>query len=192
MKKTNPYYLYFLLPCLLFLFIGKSAIAEKAVTENIDSENINTENIDIEINIPKLNVGTYHRPYVAIWLETEKRKGLHTIAVWHEKEDWLKDMRQWWRKLGRKNTETYDATSSATRRPGSYHINWNALDKKGNAFPAGEYYLSFEAAREAGGRDYLRQKISLGHNKAQQYTLKGKVELGNIKISINRGTTHEH
>ncbi len=152
---------------------------------NLTSQYTYAQSIDIEVTIPKLNVGTYHRPYVAIWLETDRRKGVHTLAVWHEKDDWLKDMRQWWRKLGRKDFTENDATSSATRKPDTYQINWNGLDKKGKKIPPGEYYLSFEAAREAGGRDYIRQKITLGNNTPQHYSLKGDIELGNINIRIN-------
>lgn len=142
------------------------------------------EQLDIEFTIPSLDVDPYHRPYVALWLETTKRQGIYTIAVWHEKEDWLKDMRQWWRKLGRKKPESYDAVTAATRKPGKYKIQWNTKGSNGNSIPEGEYYLCLEAAREAGGRDFLRQKIILGNSTPQTYSLKGDIELGTINITI--------
>src|SRR5690606_33055924 len=58
------------------------------------------DELDIQIEIPAIDASPYHRPYVAIWLETTEREGVETIAVWHEQEEWLRDMRQWWRKLG--------------------------------------------------------------------------------------------
>lgn len=141
------------------------------------------QEIRIELEIPKLDASPYHKPYVAVWLETTERKGMQTLAVWHEKEDWLKDMRQWWRKLGRGNT-AYDSVSGATRKPGKHTITWKAVDGDGKPLPAGTYYLNVEAAREQGGRDFLRQKIEID-NTGHQYTLEGDLELGTIIISIN-------
>lgn len=62
----------------------------------------------VSIEIPKLNVAEYHRPYVAIWLEKPDQSFVGNLAVWYdvklknnEGTKWLKDMRQWWRKSGR-------------------------------------------------------------------------------------------
>jgi hypothetical protein len=141
--------------------------------------------IEIELVIPELDVSPYHRPYVALWLETPDRQGMQTIVAWYEKDDWLKDMRQWWRKLGRKNPQTYDAVTGPTHKPGKYKILWNTVDHQGNPIPKGEYYLCLEAAREAGGRDFLRQKIILGNGAIQTYSINGDVELGTINITIH-------
>lgn len=143
------------------------------------------EQLEIELTIPSLDVDPYHRPYVALWLEAAERQGLQTVAVWHGKEDWLKDMRQWWRKLGRRNPENYDAVAAATRKPGKYKIRWDTVDHQGNPIPEGEYYLCIEAAREAGGRDFLRQKIILGKSTPQTHSLNGDIELGSINITIH-------
>ncbi|CAM2069195.1 DUF2271 domain-containing protein [Sulfidibacter corallicola] len=145
------------------------------------------EGVRVEIVIPQLDARPYHRPYVAIWLETTERKGVHTLAVWHEQDEWLKDMRQWWRKLGRSKEPPYDAVSGATRKPGSYRVLWNGLDAEGRPLPAGEYYLNVEAAREEGGRDFLRQKVVLGGDKPQHYTLTGRGEIGEVHIEIDGG-----
>src|SRR5690606_4773134 len=63
--------------------------------------------LSVSVDIPRLNVAEYHRPYVAIWIEPEQGTPT-TLAVWYdvklrdsEGEKWLKDMRQWWRRDGR-------------------------------------------------------------------------------------------
>lgn len=140
------------------------------------------DTITIDLAVPELKVDPYHRPYVAVWLESPKRKGLQTIAIWYEQDDWLKDLRQWWRKLGRNNTDAYDAATGATRKPDNYVIKWN--QENSIDIPAGEYWLCFEASREAGGRDFFRQKIQLGLGESQSYQMNGEVELGQINISI--------
>jgi len=142
------------------------------------------EQVEITLNLPSIDVSPYHRPYVAVWLETADRKGVTTLAVWHEQEEWLRDMRQWWRKLGRKNPQAYDAVTGATRKPGTYTVRWNSKTESGNPIPPGDYLISVEAAREEGGRDYLRQTVTLGQNQKQHYTLKGKKELGSVEIRI--------
>ena len=61
----------------------------------------------VQIEIPKLNVAEYHKPYVAIWIEDANGKAVKTLDVWHQmkgREDgrkWLPDLRGWWRKAGR-------------------------------------------------------------------------------------------
>lgn len=141
---------------------------------------IHADNIDIELTLPALDVDPYHRPYVAIWLESPKREGIQTLSVWTEKDDWLKDMRQWWRKLGRKNRD-FDAVSSATRHAGHYTLQFTTDQ------PAGEYRLCFEASREDGGREFLSQTITLG-DQPQHFNLTGQHEFGNISVGISPET----
>lgn len=143
----------------------------------------NSPTLDVTFELPALQVNPYHRPYVAIWLETPKRQGVTTLAVWYEKDDWLKDLRQWWRKLGRSNRTDYDAVSGATRKPGRYTLTWHGLDHQQQPIATGEYFLNIEAAREAGGRDFIRQKITWSDT-PQSFALTGKGELGNITINI--------
>ena len=89
----------------------------------------------VSVEIPRLNVAEYHRPYVAIWLEKPDQSFVGNIAVWYdlklkdnEGTKWLKDMRQWWRKSGRELTMPVDGLSSATRAPGEHKVAV-ALDK---------------------------------------------------------------
>lgn len=142
-----------------------------------------SQQLNLTITIPALDVSPYHRPYVAVWLETPKRQSIKTIAIWYEQDDWLKDLRQWWRKAGRNNRAQYDAATGATRKPGQYTLQWDGNDASGKPLPAGDYVLLIEAAREAGGRDFLRQVIQWG-GEPQHYQLEGQLELGTIAIDI--------
>lgn len=138
----------------------------------------------LRIELPKLDVDPYFRPYVAIWLETPDRQGVHTLEVWYEEDTWLKDMRQWWRKLGRGDSERYDGVTGATRKAGTHRITWNGRGADGKPIPPGDYFLNFEAAREEGGREFIRQKITIG-GPEQHYQLQGKNELGAVHIHIH-------
>ena len=60
------------------------------------------------VQIPRLDVAEYHRPYVAVWIENpDQSVAAHSpsgIRPTRQKEDgtqWLKDLRQWWRRGGR-------------------------------------------------------------------------------------------
>lgn len=148
------------------------------------SPEVAKENVTVSFKIPALQVSPYHRPYVAVWVETEARDGVKTLIIWHEKEDWLKDLRQWWRKLGRNGEPSVDGISGATPKPGTYSVEWNGLDAEGKPLPPGTYYLNIEAVRENGGRDFHRQKVILGKKVAQNYTFAGDVELSDVVITI--------
>lgn len=149
------------------------------------SPNSWAETLEVSIEIPAIKASPYHKPYVAVWIETPQRKGVHTLAFWKEQPDWFKDLRQWWRKIGRHKSPNYDAVTGATRKPGTYKLSWNGLLQTGEQVSAGEYILHVEAVREQGSREYLRQKITLGDDKNQDFTLQGRAELGAISISIH-------
>lgn len=145
-----------------------------------------TENqtINISIEVPKIEASPYHKPYVAVWLESKKRRPIHTFAFWSEQSEWFKDLRQWWRKIGRKQSPNYDATSGATRKPDTYQLQWQTQSAN-EEIKAGQYVLHFEAVREQGSREYLKQSITLGIGENQVYQLDGQSELGQITIKIN-------
>lgn len=145
--------------------------------------------VQIEFVQPVIKETPYHRPYVAIWLETIDRKGITTIALWYgeraEDDKWLKDLRQWWRKIGRKNQTTQhqhnvDGYTGATKLTGKHIILWGGKDDTDKPVLAGDYLINIEAAREDGGRDYIRQKITLGT--AGSANLPSKREIGPVSI----------
>src|SRR6218665_2522695 len=119
--------------------------------------------LNVKVEIPRLTVAEYHKPYVAFWIEGADQAFVRNLAVWYdlkmknnEGTKWLKDMRQWWRKSGRELSMPVDGLSSATRAPGE-HSFAVALDKAPvKDLTAGEYHLVIEAAREVGGREILR------------------------------------
>jgi len=138
-------------------------------------------NLTVEFTLPELDVSPYHRPYVALWLETPERKHVTTIALWVEKAEWFKDLRQWWRKAGRSN-DSFDGVTGATKRPGTYTIEWHGKDLKGNPVKPGSYLLNVEVVREEGGRDYTRVEIDL--TKDGKVTIKGEKEFATSFVTI--------
>jgi len=137
--------------------------------------------LEIELTLPDLDVQPYHRPYVAVWLETPERKHVTTVALWVEKAEWFKDLRQWWRKAG-KSDANFDGVTGATKRPGTYTINWNGTDLAGKAVTAGKYLLNLEVVREEGGRDYTR--VALDLSKDGKITIDGTNEFSQIFVTI--------
>ncbi len=162
---------------ILFVLMVFNSTAEESKQAN--------DRVLIEFALPVLEVDPYHRPYVAIWIETANREAVKTLAVWSEKDTWLKDMRQWWRKVGRIKKEDLDGVSGATHKPGQYRIAWDGLNYLGKAVAPGEYLLNIESVREEGGRSYLRQKISLDQSQsAKEFTLPADAEIGPIKVIV--------
>ena len=58
--------------------------------------------LTVSVEIPKLEVAEYHKPYLAIWIEKSDQSVAANLAVWYdtklkenEGEKWLKDLRQW-------------------------------------------------------------------------------------------------
>lgn len=147
----------------------------------------------LKIEIPRLNVAEYHRPYVAMWIEKPDQSFAADLAVWYdlklkdnEGTKWLKDMRQWWRKSGRNLDMPVDGLSGATRAPGEHQVVFQGAKAPLNKLPPGEYQLVVEAAREVGGRELLRVpfKWPADAKVPQVGKAKGEHELGNITLEI--------
>ena len=145
--------------------------------------------LNLSIEIPKLNVAEYHRPYVAIWIEGGNQKFVNNLAVWYdvklkdgEGTKWLKDMRQWWRKSGRELDMPVDGLSSATRAPGEQKISFSDSKAPLKDLPAGEYQVVVEAAREVGGRELLKLPFQWPPKGPQSASAKGERELGAISL----------
>lgn len=116
---------------------------------------------DITLALPAIETSQYHRPYVAVWVEDAQQQPVKLIALWVEKPDWLKDLRRFWRKIGRSNTALVDAVSGATQKPGSYTLHWDGSNDDGGPLPEGNYTLFVEAAREQGGRSLAKHEFTL-------------------------------
>jgi hypothetical protein len=146
--------------------------------------------LSLTIEIPRLDVAEYHRPYVAAWIERPDRTVAANLAVWYdtemrndEGETWLKDLRQWWRRTGRSLDMPVDGVSGPTRPPGKHALTFSTSDEALKALADGEYNVVVEAAREVGGREMLRIPFTLG--KTSSTAISGETELGQIEFSIN-------
>jgi len=147
--------------------------------------------LDVGVEIPRLDVAEYHRPYVAAWIERPDASVATTLAVWYDVKmrdgggaKWLKDMRQWWRRTGRELEMPIDGVSSPTRPVGKHQMQFDEGSKPLDKLPAGEYKLVVEAAREVGGREVVSIPFTWPAAQGQQLTAQGKSELGQITLHL--------
>ena len=147
--------------------------------------------ITLNVEIPKLNVAEYHRPYVAVWVERPDQTWVSNLAVWYdlklkdnEGTKWLKDLRTWWRRSGRELTMPVDGLTGATRAPGDHAVTFEAASAPLQALPAGEYEMVVEAAREVGGREILRLPFQWPPKAPAAQAAQGSHELGAVRLSL--------
>lgn len=147
--------------------------------------------MNVTVEIPALDVAEYHRPYVAIWVEHPDHSVAADLAVWYQtdpkKEDgtqWLKDLRQWWRRSGRSQKMPIDGVTGATRPVGEHALVFNTGKQPLAKLPAGKYALVVESVREVGGRELLRLPFELPATDRQRATLHGKTELGAVTLEL--------
>ena len=144
--------------------------------------------LTVSVDIPRLSVAAYHRPYVAVWIERPDNTAVRTMAVWYETsnvaegKDWLKDMRTWWRRGGRAMTMPADGISSATKAPGRHTVSLPGARLRD--LPAGQYVMVVEAARELGGREVVRVPFRWGGANTARAT--GSTELGAVSVTVTR------
>lgn len=148
--------------------------------------------LQISVEIPRLQVAEYHRPYVALWLEKPDQSHVADLAVWYdlklkdkEGEKWLKDLRQWWRRSGRNLELPVDGVSAATRAVGSHTLTFDDSKAPLKDLPPGDYRLVVEAAREVGGRELLRVPFSWPATAQQTHQAQGESELGALSLTVN-------
>lgn len=147
----------------------------------------NAAELQVSVEIPRLNVAEYHRPYVALWIEGPDQAAVKTLGVWYdvklknnEGATWLKDMRQWWRKAGRNLTLPADGLSGPTKAPGKHQVVFGAARMRGVA--PGQYTLAVEAAREVGGREVVRVPFTWPPKGPATASGKGASELGAVTV----------
>jgi hypothetical protein len=147
--------------------------------------------VRLSIEIPRLSVAEYHRPYVAIWLERADQSFVGNVAVWYdfklkdnEGTKWLKDLRQWWRRSGRELAMPVDGLTSATRPPGEHQVRISLDKEPFLALGEGGYQLVVEAAREVGGRELIRIPFQWPPPAAQVVKAPGQHELGAVALDL--------
>ncbi|MBY5991485.1 DUF2271 domain-containing protein [Ferrimonas balearica] len=139
--------------------------------------------LDLRLELPAMDVANYARPYVAIWLEDGDRQAVANLALWTGNQtDWLKDIRRWWRQFGRYQADGVDGYSSATRTAGVHQLQWDGTGTDGKRLAQGEYTLYVEVVREHGGRDLVRQRITLGDS-AFTLSTEPMAEVGAVELT---------
>lgn len=167
-----------IIPFALTTLLGSSAMAAELV---------------IKLEVPKLDVAEYHKPYVALWIERPDQTLAANLQVWYdvkkrnnEGAKWLKDLRQWWRRSGRDLSLPIDGVSAATRIVGEHNLSFagdsNALAK----LPAGEYNLIVEAAREGGGREVVKLPFVWNGKEQAVMSVQGSHELGKVSVQVKK------
>jgi hypothetical protein len=162
------------LTIIFFTFINFTVVA------NPNSSTPTTLNIELTL---KQQLGEYHPPYVASWIENSQGKPVRTLLLWREQAKWLKDIRRWWRKVGKKDAELVDGITSATRITGKYPLSFLAENDEKTSLKKGKYTLFIEVVRENGGRAIIRQPFSLNGEKST-FTLAATNETDEIKFSV--------
>lgn len=144
----------------------------------------------LQLDLPKQPVAEYHRPYVAVWLERADQTPVGTLAVWYETdrgehgERYLKELRQWWRKIGREQSFPIDGVSGPTRAAGPQRVSFKDGAGALTNLPAGDYALVVEAAREVGGRETVRLPFAWPARKGQTMRAAGTSELGAVSLTV--------
>ncbi len=148
--------------------------------------------LDVNVEVPKLNVAEYHRPFVAVWIEDAGQKAAANLSVWYQQGSnseghgtkWLPDLRQWWRKSGRNLQVPVDGVTGPTRPVGKHALSFNGNQPQLRDLPAGQYTLVVEAVREVGGRELLKIPFTWPAKAAQNGSAQGSSELGAVRLSI--------
>lgn len=149
--------------------------------------------LSVEVEIPRLKVAEYHRPYVAIWIEREDASVAANLAVWYQLDTpgskgesgtkWLPDLRQWWRRSGRSLELPVDGVSGATRPVGSHQVSFDGDSAALKDLAPGSYRVVVEAAREVGGRELLKLPLVWPPQDVQEASAQGSSELGLVRLS---------
>ena len=146
--------------------------------------------LNVSVEIPRLSGASYHRPYVAVWIERPDNTAVRTLAVWYQQtansegdgKDWLKDMRTWWRRGGRSLALPADGVSSATKAPGRHSVAVPGARLSGRLDD--QDVVARGQARELGGREAVRVPFRWGA--ANTARAAGSNELGAVSVTVTR------
>lgn len=172
-------------PLPLMLAVAAGSVAVPAVAADLT----------VTLDIPTIRTAAYHRPYVAVWIERQDtaQTNVRTLALWYEAgntargegtgEDYLKDVRTWWRKGGRSTALPIDGVTGPTRAPGRQTV--TVRGARLASLAAGTYNIVVEAAREQGGRELVRVPFTWG-GAANNASAAGTSELGAVRVAVTR------
>lgn len=152
-----------------------------------------TGTLEVSVEIPKLTVSEYHRPYIAIWIEDASGKVAANLNVWYatkleneEGEKWLKDIRQWWRRTGRGLDLPIDGVSSPTKPPGKNVVKFDTSSGPIASLAPGDYKIVVEASREVGGKELVELPFKWAPGTDATGSASGKEELGAISFKLTK------
>ena len=146
--------------------------------------------LDLSVEIPRLNVAEYHRPYMAFWLQKPDGQAAGTLQVWYETQreekgrKYVKELTSWWRKVGREMTFPADGITGATRAPGPQKVSFDTSAGALKTLPPGQYQVVVEAAREAGGHELVKLPLSWPPKAGASAAGKGETELGAVRLAV--------
>jgi hypothetical protein len=165
--------------------IGTGLLAACAMYMNPAAANV----FMVSIEVPRIDVAEYHRPYLAVWIERGDQTVATSLAVWYETKRgetgtrWLPDLRQWWRRTGRDQSFPVDGVTGATRPIGRYMLSYDTRKPPLADLTAGSYTLVIEAVRESGGREAVRIPFEWPSTGTLNLSANGRTELGAIELT---------
>ncbi|KPP84457.1 DUF2271 domain-containing protein [Erythrobacter sp. HL-111] len=138
----------------------------------------------VTFELPRQNVSTYRKPYVAIWLQNAEGRQVEVFDVFYDQavqgKRWLPTLRTWWRRGGRAMTMPASGVSRPTRGPGQYKIGMGSL----GALKPGKYAVVVEAVREKGGREVIEVPFEWRPGGTVTASAEGSSELGRVSVAI--------
>ncbi|MCC2603954.1 DUF2271 domain-containing protein [Planctobacterium marinum] len=141
------------------------------------------QQVKIRVRLPEFDIADYQGPYAAVWITDTENKLLRNLHIRGTGENWLKDLRTWWRKIARKDDSLIDAMSGATMGNKPIEVNWDGLDQYGKDVHLDNLLLHVEIAREHGGRTYKKIPLSIRTDKSP-LNVEGENELHSVQIAF--------
>lgn len=139
----------------------------------------------ISIALPYFNVANYRGPYVTVWITDTNHQLIKNLLIRGTAESWLRELRVWWRKVGRNAPELIDGMSGATERDRPIAITWDGLDQYGQSVKGDAFWLHIEAAREHGDRSYHKIPFTLSALATETIHIPAAGELGSISMALS-------
>lgn len=160
-----------------------------ALTAALATRATHASELAVAVEVPKVEVAEYHRPYLAMWIEREDQSVAANLSVWYQDKrgegtKWLNELRTWWRKSGREQTFPIDGVTGPTRPVGIQQLTFAGGKPPLATLAPGKYRLVVEAARESGGREVVRVPFEWPVKSAQSLTGKGSSELGTVALNL--------
>jgi len=147
--------------------------------------------LSVSVEIPRLRVAEYHKPYVAIWIEDASGKVAANLDVWYDVDlkggegtKWLPDLRTWWRRAGRSLKMPADGISGPTQGPGTQPLKFKEGVRPLGKLAPGAYTLRVEAAHEVGGRELVSVPFQWPPKRAASASASGSAELGAVRLTV--------